>query len=284
MEISSLEQQYADLHHKLLIKINRLQYLQCRQQLKLQLEQQINTDYQHIQDTYSDIQRQDEPLEQLIQVQNEAFKTQDLLYRYLHVVVPTLRAVHQNQSTTTETLIHQHLQHMYGLESGTLKHLIQVNKELHQISSEVTTKRLQVNDMVKDLVIPKMESFHDDNQRLQVVKQRYRDFKEQLIQQHQLQYAAKETDIKTIINSLLKSWGHLSILCQLLPTLVSSLPINWATDKELLAIITQCETVLIALERNQQVISETSIRDMSYKDLLMIDFGELSMKLFTEKE
>lgn len=282
--IPSLELRYADLHLKLIAKINRLQYLQQRHQLRLQLEQDIKNEYQRVSETYSDVIREGETLESLIQVQNDAIKTQDLLGRYLHSVVPTLRAIHQKQATPTETLIHANLESMYGLESGSLATLVQSAKDLNQLSADAIAKQFEVNDVVKDLVIPQMEVFYNDTQKLQKVRQEYLKAKKLLIQENQQEFTLSEPDIRAAVSTLLKSWSHLSVLSQLLPTLISSLPINWAADFELLRIIHQCEIVQAALERNQQVITEPMLRDMPYGDLLLIDFGELSMQLFTEEE
>lgn len=276
-KVAKLEQQYYTLHHELTNKLNTLVY--TKNLNSLQDDDDIDNQYTTVKNSLPLVDEDD--LESFLKVHNSTIKTEQLLNNYLQTILPILRSIHHSKDdlTSSELNIHNNLQKLYSLgETGTKGSMFQLMDSFNKSISESQTysiKVLELSKMLAEEVRPQLVLYHDVSNQMYSKSNHLISTKESLINS-QVDKSQHHLQIRDTYLELVEKWDYLGKLCQFLPMLISCLPVNWFNDEDLFKIIQDCEMMSEKLERYQLVINVNTIRGLSPRELLMIEFEELS--------
>lgn len=267
-KVAKLELHYYSLHHELMNKLNLLVYTK-----KLHsLDDDIEEEYAAVKESLPLVDEDD--LESFLSVHNSTVKTEQLLNNHLQTIVPILRSIHHSNDdlTSSELNIHANLQKLYSLdgERGSTFRLMQSFATSVSESHTYSSKLTQLSELLSEKVRPELARYQDITSQITAKSSHLISAKEALIDRDQT-----HLEIRGSYLELVEKWDYLAKLCQFLPMVITCLPVNWFNDEDLFAIIQDCEKMNDKLDHYQLVINVHTIKGLSPRELIMLEFDEI---------
>ncbi|KAM9924011.1 hypothetical protein OXX59_004825 [Metschnikowia pulcherrima] len=243
-----LEKEYYDLNKELALKVNRLVFLNKMAELRQLDPHSIEEQYK---ETF-----EDETYQHMSFAEKERhlrgmtrFKTEDLTGDFLTVALPVLRSIHQENSALTdaEFTILNNLKKLYSHYN---EHPANIRRLLAEYNKQkdVTSEELEIQDKIEKILAelaPNLAELESCNNEYVTLRNSY---------ENKLQ--ARDTDfsepalkrLKQAAQTLSRRLSRLSSLCDFIPNFVLCQATNWYTDKSLLAVVDECQSLAEKLE------------------------------------
>lgn len=274
-KLHPLESKYADLHKELSRKLNKLIYLSELDVIYKLAPMEIDSQYQTIINEFSMIDPND--LKRFLSTQNENFKTELLMNEYLQIILPVLRSVHHINLTLTEKDILHTLKSLYEDESGIIYSLMNEYNSSNENQDKLNDNYTKISNLLLNAVKPKILKLNELDKKIELSSDKLVNGQKQRVAEviDELDSTPEGNELIAGFKSLIAKWNYLSILCDFLPSLITSLPTNWFKDESLFNIIIDCEKLSERVRKYQLLVNINSFKNFSLQDLLMLNFVEL---------
>lgn len=279
--INELEKRYTELNNQLCHKLNLILWLDKVVKLQDESEDVINAEYERIaksiptnlEITSSEIDPA-RALARQLRDQLNSIQTDSYLNDLLQVTLPILRSIHHETSdlTSLEQKIAANLQLLYSNESEDGANVYNTMKMFQQAETNdesMIRNRQKLVHYLIDMVKPRLLEFDRVSKRDQEVAQMALERKNQQIDEFVSQLSSDEIEtIDIMYSDLVKLWLKSAIYCDLLPGIVLTLPLDWHSDHNLAALMSDCLNIGAIMTKNQSLVNVDTIRNITSEKLI----------------
>lgn len=270
-ELISLEAEYFNTYQQLVSKLDHLDYLHVLSELKYQHEEDIDTRYNEICDKFLLIEKDN--LLKFLESQRDSVKTESLLTNYIQIILPTLRSVHHSDLTLTESKTLKDLDSLYSVADGTIYRNIKEFKVSQSNIVQLQALKIELNNLLTSDLKTSLSKLN--NVEIDLEKIRLQVYKNQKTDITILNNSELMSGIKEKLVTLIKHWDELLIICDLLPSLIIALNVDWYQMEDLFNAITDSERIKERIQKFRAIINKDLLTNSSFEEILMINFHEL---------
>lgn len=279
--INELEKRYTELNKLLCHKLNSILWLDKVEKLQNEPEDAINAEYERIAKSIptnveitGDEIEPTQALARQLRDQLNTIQTDLYLNDLLQVTLPILRAIHHETSdlTSLEQKIAANLQLMYSTESedgANVYNTMRMFQQAETNDESMIGNRQKLIHYLIDTVKPRLLEYDRVSKRDQEVAQRVLARKNQQIDEFVSQLSPDEIEtIDIMYSDLVKLWLKLAIYCDLLPGIVLTLPLDWHSDPNLAAVMSDCLSIGAIMTKNQSLVNVDTIKNITSEKLI----------------